>query len=161
MAAGLQAISPGSIGSFLGWLASELISIRSHVNPSHDFVVLYNLIFGLLIVLFLPVMIWICWLIMRRIHPIVNLAGKDAINCALNNLIAIVTLASIFGTTCGAISIAQSLAPTTANSILNSSMVIFDLVAIFYAVSSAIASIFILNGNRFNHRFIYPFIRDE
>jgi uncharacterized Tic20 family protein len=161
LAAGLQLILPGSIGSFFGFLAVQLIVIRSYVNPSFDLLFLYNLIFGLLLILIAPVIIWICWLILRRIHPIINLAGQDAINCALNNMVVILTLAFIFGTTCGAINMAQSLDPNTSNIILDSSIMLFDLVAIFYAVSSAIASIFTLNGNRFNHRFIYPFIRDE
>jgi uncharacterized Tic20 family protein len=157
IAAGLQAIFPGSICFFLGFLASLLISIRSHVNPSLEFVDLYNLIFGLVLILILPVMIWICWLIMRRIHPVIDLAGQDAINCALNNLVVILSLAFVFGTTCGVINLNQSIA----NNIFNSGLVMCDLVAIYYSINSAIASIFTLRGKQLNNRLIYPFIRNE
>ncbi len=157
IAAGLQAILPGLIGSFLGFLALLLISIRSHVNTSLEFVDLYNRILGLMLILILPVIIWICWLIVRRIHPVIDLAGQDAINCALNNLIVILTLASIFGTTCGVFNFNQPLA----NSILNSSLVIVDLVAIAYSINSVISGIFTLRGKHFNNRLIYSFIRNE
>jgi hypothetical protein len=157
IAAGLHAIFPGSICSFLGFLASLLISLRSHVNPSLEFVNLYNLILGLMLILILPVIIWICWLIGRRIHPVINLAGQDAINCALNNLMVILSLAFVFGTTCGVLNFNQLIA----NNILNSSLVVFDLLAIFYSINSAISGIFTLRGNRFNNRLIYPFIHNE
>jgi uncharacterized Tic20 family protein len=157
MEAGLHSIFPGSICSFLGFLTSLLIRMRSHVNPSLEFVDLYNLIFGLMLTLILPVIIWICWLIVRRIHPVIDLAGQDAIDCALNNLIVILSLAFIFGTTCGVL----NLNPSIASNILNSSLVVCNLVAIAYSINSAIASIFTLRGNQFKNRFIYPFIRNE
>jgi hypothetical protein len=157
IAASLQAILPGAIGSFLGFLIVQLIIISGHVNPSFEIIILSELILGLLLILILPVIIWICWLIVRRIHPMIDLAGQDAINCALNNLVVIGSLAFIFGTTCGVFNFNQPVA----TNIANSSLVIFDLVAIAYAVNSVIAGISTLNGSRFNNRFIYPFIRNE
>jgi hypothetical protein len=94
---------------------------------------------------------------MRRIHPVIDLAGQDAINCALNNLVVILSLAFVFGTTCGVLNLNQSIA----NNIFNSGLVVCNLVAITYSINSAIASIFTLRGKQLNNRLIYPFIRNE
>lgn len=162
IAAGLHAIFPGSIGAFLGWIvvgwiAAQSIADSSPINPHVELIGLFNLIFGLMLILILPVIVWICWLIARRIHGVINVAGQDAINCTLNNLVVILALAFVFGTTCGVFNSNQSLA----GDILNSSLVIFDLVAIGYAINSAIASVFTLKGRQLNNRLIYPFIHNE
>lgn len=159
IAAGLHAIFPVSIGAFLGWMVAQLTEATHPLDPhpASELVGLYNLILGPMLILILPVIVWICWLIARKLHGVINLAGQDAINCTLNNLVVILTLAFVFGTTCGVFSVNPSLA----NNILNSSLVLFDLVAIAYAINSAVASIFTLRGNRFNNRLIYPFIHNE
>ena len=82
VAAGLHAIFPGSIGAFLGLLAAQSIEASSP-DPYTKFVGLYNLILGSMLILILPVIVWICWLITRRIHGIIDIAGQDAINCTL------------------------------------------------------------------------------
>ena len=156
IAAGLHAIFPGSIGAFLGLIIVQSIEASSP-DPYTNFVGLYNLILGSILILILPVIVCICWLVTRRIHDVINIAGRDAINCTLNNLSVILALAFVFGTTCGVFSVNPSLA----NNILNSSLVLFDLVAIAYAVNSTISSVFTLRGNRFNNRLIYPFLQDE
>ena len=157
VAAGLHAIFPGSIGAFLGWMVAQLIADSSPINPHVELIGLFNLIFGLMLILILPVIVWICWLITRRIHGVINVAGKDAINCTLNNLVVILALAFVFSTTCGVFNISSS----PANNIMNSSLVLFDLVAIAYAINSAVASVFTLRGSQFNNRLIYQFIRNE
>jgi uncharacterized Tic20 family protein len=156
IAAGLHAIFPGSIGAFLGLLAAQSIEASSP-DPYTKFVGLYNLILGSMLILILPVIVWICWLIARRIHDVINIAGRDAINCTLNNLSVILALSFVFGTTCGVFKVD----PYLANNIFNSSLVLFDLIAIAYAINSVVASIFTLRGNRFNNRLIYPFIHNE
>lgn len=159
IAAGLHAIFPVSIGTFLGWLAAQSIEVSSPIDPhpASELVGLSNLIFGSLLILILPVIVWICWLIARRIHDVINVAGRDAINCTLNNLAVILALAFVFGTTCGVFKVD----PYLANNIMNSSLVLFDLVAIAYAFNSTISCIFTLRGNQFNNRLIYPFVHNE
>jgi uncharacterized Tic20 family protein len=157
VAAGLHAIFTGSIGAFLGLLAAQSIEASNPIDPHTKFVGLYNLILGSMLILILPVIVWICWLVTRRIHDVINIAGRDAINCTLNNLSVILALAFVFGTTCGVFKVD----PYLANNIMNSSLVLFDLVAIAYAINSTISSVFTLRGNRFNNRLIYPFLQDE
>lgn len=99
----------------------------------------------------------ILWVIVKNLHPFIDISGRDAMNCAVNTFLG--TMASllfslfVFSVTCGV----GNQDPT----IVLSSLLLFCGVSIAYFINSLIAAIFALRGYRFQSRLIYPFIKDE
>ncbi len=91
----------------------------------------------------------------RDIHPFVDQAGRDAINCLLstivNMLISVVFTIFVFSVTCGI----GNQDPTP----FLLSFIPLALVAIAYFFNAVVAAIFAIQGYRLNSRLIYPFIK--
>jgi uncharacterized Tic20 family protein len=102
-----------------------------------------------------PPLILVLWVQTRDMHPFVNQAGRDAINCLLstivNMLISIVFTIFVFSVTCGI----GNQDPTP----FFLSFIPFALVAITYFGNSIVAAIFALQGYRLNSRLIYSFVK--
>jgi uncharacterized Tic20 family protein len=109
----------------------------------------------LLIFFLSPFLILSLWFQTRDIHPFLNQAGRDAINCLLNTilsmLLSIVFTIFVFSVTCGMGN--QDPAPFLL------SFIPFALVVITYFCNSIVAAIFAIQGYRLNSRLIYPFVK--
>jgi uncharacterized Tic20 family protein len=102
-----------------------------------------------------PPLILILWVQTRDIHPFVNQAGRDAINCSLNTLLgmllSVIFTIFVFSVTCGVGN------PDPSPFFL--SLIPLALVAIAYFFNSIVAAIFAIQGHRLNSRLIYPFVK--
>ncbi len=102
-----------------------------------------------------PPLILILWVQTRDIHPFVNQAGRDAINCLLNTLLgmllSVIFTIFVFSITCGV----GNPDPT----LFLLSFIPLALVAIAYFCNSIVAAIFAIQGYRLNSRLVYPFIK--
>jgi uncharacterized Tic20 family protein len=102
-----------------------------------------------------PPLILILWVQTRDIHPFVNQAGRDAINCSLNTLLgmllSVIFTIFVFSITCGV----GNQDPTP----FLLSFIPLALVAIAYFFNSIVAAIFAIQGHRLNSRLIYPFVK--
>jgi uncharacterized Tic20 family protein len=101
--------------------------------------------------------IWILWMCTRNIHPFVNLAGKNALNCAINSLIwfmvGLTLCFLLFSLTCGMGS--EDPVPV----MLGLAFTYFFTVT--YSIYALVTGIYALTGSNFKSRLIYPFIQDE
>jgi uncharacterized Tic20 family protein len=101
--------------------------------------------------------IWILWLLTKELHPFVDRAGRDALNCAINIFIGmtVCTLFCIFvfSVTCG-------VGNQDPNPFLWS---LIPLAAVYgiYLLNSTISAIFAVQGYGFKSPIVYPFIRLE
>jgi uncharacterized Tic20 family protein len=95
------------------------------------------------------------WVGTKDIHPFMNQAGRDAINCLLNTvvgmLLSILLTVFVFSVTCGIGN--QDPRPFFL------SFIPFALIAITYFFNSIVSAIFAIQGYRLNSRLIYPFIK--
>jgi uncharacterized Tic20 family protein len=102
-----------------------------------------------------PPLILVLWVQTRDMHPFVNQAGRDAINCLLSTIVGILTsivfTIFILSMTCG-------IGNPDPNAFLLS-LIPFALVSITYFCNSIVAAISALQGYRLNSRLIYPFIK--
>jgi uncharacterized Tic20 family protein len=102
-----------------------------------------------------PPLILVLWVQTRDMHPFVNQAGRDAINCLLSTivgmLLSIIFTIFVFSVTCGV----GNQDPT----LFLLSFIPFALVSITYFCNSIVAAISTLRGYRLNSRLIYPFIK--
>jgi uncharacterized Tic20 family protein len=102
-----------------------------------------------------PPLILSLWVQTRDMHPFINQAGRDAINCLLSTivgmLIGLVFTIFVFSMTCGI----GNQDPTP----FLLSFIPLALVAIAYFFNSIVAAIFAIQGYRLNSRLIYPFIK--
>jgi uncharacterized Tic20 family protein len=102
-----------------------------------------------------PPLILTLWVQTRDIHPFINQAGRDAINCLLSTivgmLLSVIFTIFVFSVTCGI----GNQDPTP----FLLSFIPFTLVAIAYFFNSIVAAIFAIQGYRLNSRLVYPFIK--
>jgi uncharacterized Tic20 family protein len=98
--------------------------------------------------------IWIVWLLTKEVHPFIDLSGRNALNCAINNLlvttVGIALCLLVFSVTCGI--------GNQDPSLLAASLILVCLLVLTYAVYAVVAGIFALRGHNFTSRLIYPFL---
>lgn len=98
--------------------------------------------------------VWIVWLLTREIHPFIDLSGRNALNCAINNLltmtVGIALCLLVFSLTCGV--------GNQDPSLLMASLIFVCLLVLAYTVYAIVAGIFALRGHNFTSRLIYPFL---
>lgn len=115
-----------------------------------------NVLFPILSI-FSIIIIWIVWIFTRNIHPFVNLAGRNALNCAINSLlwttVGLTLCVLLFSLTCGLGN--QDPFPF----MLGLALVSFLVFA--YIIYALVAGIYAFTGSNFKSRLIYPFIQDE
>ena len=107
--------------------------------------------------IFSVIIIWILWTFTRNIHPFVDLAGRNAFNCAINNLlwlmVGLTLCFSLFSLTCGIGS--QDPGPVMLG------LAFTSFLALAYVIYALVAGIYALTGSNFKSRLIYPFLQDE
>lgn len=149
----LFAIIMGLSVSFYLWMifiGSNDMSSRSSLMMT---IVFYLMFVSLPLIVVLPVMSWTIWLITKDLDPFVDLAGRDAINYALNNLIL------ILGLTVMIVAISNFLSKLKYFHEVSSTILLLGVAT--FVMSSAVAGIFALRGYRFKNSLIHPFIRDN
>jgi uncharacterized Tic20 family protein len=111
--------------------------------------------------IFAILIIWILWLFTRNIHPFINLAGRNALNCAINNLlwmtVGMTLFIMAFSLTCGVGNQNPSPLMTT---LLMISFTLVSLIVFAYVIYALVAGIYAFRGVNFKSRLIYPFIQD-
>jgi uncharacterized Tic20 family protein len=107
--------------------------------------------------IFSILIIWIVWLCTKATHPFIDLSGRNALNCAINDLlttiVGIALCLLIFSLTCGV--------GNQDPSLLMASLMIVCLLVFAYSIYAVVAGIFALRGHNFTSRLIYPFIQAE
>lgn len=115
-----------------------------------------NVLFPILSI-FSALIIWIVWIFTRNIHPFVDLAGRNAFNCAINNLlwlmVGLTLCFSLFSLTCGIGS--QDPGPVMLG------LAFISFFALAYVIYALVAGIYALTGSNFKSRLIYTFLQDE
>jgi uncharacterized Tic20 family protein len=102
-------------------------------------------------------LVWLLWIFTKQLHPFVDRAGKDAMNCAINTFLGVMVCALfcifVFSVTCG-------VGNQDPNPFLWS---LIPLAAVYgiYLLNSMIAAIFALQGYGFKSPIIYPFLNSE
>lgn len=157
IAAGLHAIFALPMGSFLLFITFVLVSEFNPENHNILGLIIMSFLFGLPMIIILPIILSIAWQITRRIHSFINLSGQDVLNYRLNSLIVIIYSGFAICTTCRIIDTDNSSTYT----VFIASLIILNSLAISYFVNSVIGDIFALKGHRWQSRLIYLFIRDE
>ena len=107
--------------------------------------------------IFSILIIWIIWLCTKAIHPFIDLSGRNALNCAINDLltttVGIALCLLVFSLTCGV--------GNQDPFLLMASLMLVCLLMLAYAIYAVVAGIFALRGHNFTSRLIYPFIQAE
>jgi uncharacterized Tic20 family protein len=110
-----------------------------------------------LISIFSILIIWIVWLFTKATHSFIDLSGRNALNCAINNLLwmtVVLTLCLlVFSLTCGI--------GNQDPSLFMVSLMLACLLELAYIIYAVVAGIFALRGHNFTSRLIYPFIQAE
>jgi uncharacterized Tic20 family protein len=156
LAAGIHAIFAVPMGIFLLFIVTVLISENSSGNYSMFGLIAVDFLIGLPMTIILPIVILIVWQITRKIHPFVDLSGKDVLNYSLNSLIVTIFFTFVTSTTCGIVSIVNS----STSIVFIASLIIINAVPIVYTINSVVAGIYALRGYRFKNRLIHSFIQD-
>ena len=156
LSAGIHAIFAVSMGSFLLFVVFGLIKDNNPANHNMLGLIGIEFLFGLPMTIALPAVIFIIWQITRKIHPFVDLSGKDVLNYSLNSLLATLSFSFVTCTTCGVVSVINP----AAGSIFVVGLIIINGVALAYTINSVVAGIYALRGYRFKNRLISPVIRD-
>jgi uncharacterized Tic20 family protein len=113
-----------------------------------------------------PLIAMLMWAITRKIHTSIDRFGRDALNCGLSSLLAILlsfviccsfTLFVLL-TICGPFAILLLTQPLEVW-ITNVSG-FSGIISIPYFINSVVSGVFALRGYRFKSRLIYPFVRD-
>jgi hypothetical protein len=117
-----------------------------------------NILFGIMMIVILPLLLSIISMTVGKIHPFINVSCTDASNYTLNSLII------IFFTTSACIVVGTSRAYTfitkSGVDFFITSLIIINTIAIAYFINSIFSAICTLRGRRFKNRLICPFIRD-
>lgn len=112
--------------------------------------------------IFSILIIWILWLFTRNIHPFINLAGRNALNCAINSLlwltVGMTLVIMLFSLTCGVGN--QNPSPLMTNLLMISFTLVY-LIMFASVIYALVAGIYAFSGFNFKSRLIYPFIQDE
>ena len=116
-------------------------------------IVFYLMFVSLPLMVFLPIMSWAIWLITKDIDPFVDLAGRDVLNCALNNLIL------CLGLTVTIVVVSNFLSKLRYFLEVSSTILLLGVATLM--MTSAVAGIFALRGDRFKNSLIHPFVRDN
>jgi uncharacterized Tic20 family protein len=106
--------------------------------------------------IFSILVIWVAWLCTRNIHPFVDLAGRNALNCAINNLlwttVGVTVCLLVFSLTCGL--------GNQDPSLFMISLMLVSLLVLAYVIYALVAGVFALKGYNLKSRLIYPFVQD-
>jgi uncharacterized Tic20 family protein len=157
LAAGIYAIFAVPMGSFLLFVTFVLISEINPTNHNLFGLIALDFFVGLPMTIVLPVVILIVWNITKKVHPFVDLAGKDVLNCSLNSLTTTILFSFVTCTTCGVVSMINP----DAGSIFVVGLILINGMALAYTINSVVAGIYALRGYRFKNRLIHSFIRNE
>jgi uncharacterized Tic20 family protein len=157
LAAGIYAVFAVPMGSFLLFVMFFMISEINPTNHNLFGLIAIDFLFGLPMTIILPVAILIVWNITRKIHPFVDLAGKDVLNYSLNSLVSTLIFSFVTCTTYGVVSMINP----AAGSIFIVGLIIINGMALAYTINTVIAGIYALRGYRFKNRLIHSFIRNE
>jgi uncharacterized Tic20 family protein len=112
----------------------------------------------------MPIFSWLLWLLTRKIHPFIDLAGRDVRNYTFNHLLVCLLIIFITFTTCGIKapnSLSSSRDSKTAGNILNGAMIVLYCNEAGYFINSVTSAIFNIRGYRFKNRLLIPFIKDN
>jgi uncharacterized Tic20 family protein len=116
----------------------------------------------------MPVFSWLLWILTRKIHPFIDLAGKDVRNYTINHLLVYLLLIFITITTCGMTNsnyysdLKSSTEPsTTTQNILTAGPIMLYCNEAGYFINSVTSGIFSLRGSRFKNRLLISFIKDN
>ncbi len=116
-------------------------------------ILLYFIFVSLPMTLIWPLISWIIWKISSFIHPFVDLAGRDALNYALGNLILTICL-----------TIALTVASTSLYMVpyfYEVSFGILNFVVAAFVMNSIVAGSLAFRGDRYRSLLIYSFVRDK
>jgi uncharacterized Tic20 family protein len=149
----LRLIATGShlVGAISSILFIFLWLIHA-VTLDSSFMILLSIISAAIIQ---PIVVAFYWVITENIHPFVDRAGRNAVNCAVSNLFG--TIASIlfctfiFSVTCGV----GNQDPT----LFFISLFILCCVELAYFINSVAFGIFALKGYNFDSILIHPFLK--
>jgi uncharacterized Tic20 family protein len=141
-----------SVGLYLWMLLFGGSEISSQQNQILT-IVLYFVCISLPMTLILPIISWGTWVITKAMHPVVDLAGRDVLNYTLGNLISTICLAILLGVTNGFLYKVPYF-----NEV---SFGILNLVIAAFVMTSIVAGIFALRGDRYQSILIHPFVRGK
>jgi uncharacterized Tic20 family protein len=132
----------------------------SNTSEIKNLLVVY---FGLLIYV-IPIFYWLLWILTRKIHPFIDLAGRDVRNYTINHSLVCILIIFITFTTCGIAapnSFISSSNSKTAENILNGAMIVLYCNEAGYFINSVTSAIFNIRGYRFKNRLLIPFVKDN
>jgi uncharacterized Tic20 family protein len=118
----------------------------------------------LFLIFVIPIFYWLLWILTRKIHPFIDLAGRDVRNYTINHSLVCLLIIFITFTTCGIKapnSLSSSRDSKTAGNILNGAMIVLYCNEAGYFINSVTSAIFNIRGYRFKNRLLIPFIKDN
>jgi hypothetical protein len=162
----IRLIAAGIHGLFIIYIIILLfLIIMTTAKNGSSNIPFYQIIFPIIfcspLILIVLVITWIFWLITSRIHPFIDIAGRDAMNCLLNCAIAVICcflfMIWMIHITCGTVPYKPNQLSETLWTISTVSLV---FIPIPYFLSSMISIIFTFMGYRWKNRLIYRFVHD-
>jgi uncharacterized Tic20 family protein len=151
----LFAIPMGMTVTFYLWMLLVGDSQMSDVDGPVAIGPYFFIFLTLPMTLIWPIINWIAWASLRNIHPFVDLAGRNALNYALANLILTLGLTVMVFIAIGFLDLYKV---PYFNDV---SFGILNFVGAAFVIHSLVASIFAFRNKRYQSRLIYPFVRDK
>jgi uncharacterized Tic20 family protein len=126
------------------------------------------LIISILLCFGMPIFSWLLWVLTGRIHPFIDLAGRDVRNYTINHSLVCLLIIFITITTCGMttsnyysdLKSSQGLSTATKNILTGGTIVLYCNEA-GYFMNSVTSVVFSIRGYRFKNRLLIPFIKDN
>jgi uncharacterized Tic20 family protein len=138
-----------NIGFYLwmGFIAASRMDPVSFVVT----IIFYFFCISLPLIIVLPTIVWVSWLVTKKINPFVDLHGRDVLNYTLSNSIAIALTIVMM--------IAISKSFTNIEYVNKLILIAACFVPISFSVNSIVSGIFAFRGYRLNSFLSYPFVR--
>jgi hypothetical protein len=142
----------------MGCMFILLVLIWGDDNARHSVdirVASINILFGIMMVIILPLLLPIISMTIGKIHPFIDVSCTDVSNYTLNSLIIIFSTAIVFivaGTSRAYIFVTKS-----GVDFFVTSLIVINVIATAYFINSIVSAIYTLSGFRFKNRLICPF----
>ncbi len=119
-----------------------------------SFIILIATHFGMLFLSFF------FWISTSKIHPFIQLAGRDVTSYTMNNALILTLILMIFPSLCGVYSASRLNFKFNPSDItINGMIAMMSFTNIVYSINSVVCGIFAIRGYHFENKFICPFTR--
>jgi uncharacterized Tic20 family protein len=150
----LRLIATGS--HIVGATPLILFLVLTRTEPTQGFaILLFGSIFASAIQL---IIVLSYWKMTRNSHPFIDLSGRNAVNCAVNNLFGTIAYFLFFWVICSVPFRVENQYSIFLTLLLVTPFILRSL-QLAYFMNFVIAGIFALRGYSFKSRLIYPFLK--